>query len=143
MHDEPNTRVRCSATTNEGKPCPLHADRQRDGTWYCHVHDPDGVCQRNLRDMRRIGRDECSQGKAVPEPSLPTDLETASVRELVTELEHRFDALMVLGFKYRGANQTDHLWQSWSGSATLCDGLVDSMKRTLDHVDRVEERRER
>jgi len=39
----------CSAITNQGLPCPIHGDRLVGGKWICHVHDPDGTCQKNIR----------------------------------------------------------------------------------------------
>lgn len=36
----------------EGRPCKIPADRQHNGTWYCHVHDPEGQCQVNIAAMR-------------------------------------------------------------------------------------------
>lgn len=33
----------CCRTTRKGKPCPIFADRNRQGSWFCHVHDPHGA----------------------------------------------------------------------------------------------------
>ncbi len=43
----------CTAITDKDLPCPIHGDRLVDGHWYCHVHDPNGVCQQNLRRVER------------------------------------------------------------------------------------------
>lgn len=32
----------CCAMTRDGKPCPIGADRIRNGKQYCDVHDPEG-----------------------------------------------------------------------------------------------------
>lgn len=37
---------KCCVPTKRGNPCTLGADRQRDGRWYCHVHDPLGTFAR-------------------------------------------------------------------------------------------------
>jgi hypothetical protein len=37
---------RCTATTRKGKPCPIGAD---PGVDTCHVHNPDGTYQQQLR----------------------------------------------------------------------------------------------
>ena len=39
----------CCQPTKKGKRCPINADRERDGRAYCHVHDPQGVYQRQNR----------------------------------------------------------------------------------------------
>jgi len=43
----------CCKNTKKGHPCPHHADRCRDGVWYCHVHDPGGVFRENVLAGRR------------------------------------------------------------------------------------------
>jgi hypothetical protein len=43
---------RCSQHTKQGEPCGVGADRERDGVWFCHVHDPDGAWQGRIRDKR-------------------------------------------------------------------------------------------
>lgn len=44
----------CLATTSTGRPCSIPADRLRADGWYCHVHDPEGVCRANAgRAMKR------------------------------------------------------------------------------------------
>ena len=40
---------RCEAATAKGRPCGIGADRNRNGRWLCHVHDPMGVYQRQRR----------------------------------------------------------------------------------------------
>ena len=42
----------CSATTKQDLPCPIHGDRLVDGHWLCHIHDPEGTFQRQLRRAR-------------------------------------------------------------------------------------------
>lgn len=42
----------CSCLTAKRIPCPINADRERDGVWFCHVHDPLGECQRKLKKPR-------------------------------------------------------------------------------------------
>lgn len=37
--------TQCSATTRKGAPCPFNADRNRNGEWFCHLHDPMGTYQ--------------------------------------------------------------------------------------------------
>ncbi len=44
----------CVATTNKDLPCPHHGDRLVDGHWYCHEHDPNGPCQKNLKRVERF-----------------------------------------------------------------------------------------
>lgn len=44
-----NNRIHCSARTRKGAPCPINADRIRNGAPYCHVHDPQGVYQQQNR----------------------------------------------------------------------------------------------
>lgn len=45
------TEHQCSTPTKKGRPCPFNADRVVSGAWFCHVHDPDGLCQAHLRDQ--------------------------------------------------------------------------------------------
>jgi hypothetical protein len=33
----------CCCSTRKGLPCPIDADREREGAWYCHIHDPQGT----------------------------------------------------------------------------------------------------
>jgi len=40
----------CSVERKNGRPCAIPADRFVDGAWCCHVHDPKGTYQGNLRD---------------------------------------------------------------------------------------------
>lgn len=41
---DPNSRhVPCCCLTAKRRPCPIGADRERDGKFYCHVHDPNGT----------------------------------------------------------------------------------------------------
>lgn len=70
-----------------------------------------------------------------------TDLETATMRELVDEIEKRHEAVVVLGFRTVGKDRSDRVWMSWDGSLTLCEGLLDGMKRELAYVDRPDRRR--
>jgi hypothetical protein len=46
--------MQCSATTTKGLDCPIHADRVRNGKWFCHVHDPEGLYQQQCRDKREF-----------------------------------------------------------------------------------------
>jgi len=39
----------CSKLTKKGTACPFPGDRCRNGVAYCHVHDPLGTYQRQLR----------------------------------------------------------------------------------------------
>ena len=39
----------CCALTKKKMPCSINADREREGKWYCHVHDPEGTYQGQLR----------------------------------------------------------------------------------------------
>ena len=45
--------MNCSALTKNGGKCPHDADRNRNGVWFCHVHDPDGVYQRQHHKKSR------------------------------------------------------------------------------------------
>lgn len=50
---EPREAVACSATTKEGQPCPINADRvDEKGEAWCHVHDAKGNYRQNLRTRR-------------------------------------------------------------------------------------------
>lgn len=46
------TFTKCCVPTARGKPCRVGADRERNGKWYCHLHDPQGVNQRRMRGDR-------------------------------------------------------------------------------------------
>ena len=39
----------CCAMTKKHQPCTIGADRERAGKWYCHVHDPEGTYQKQVR----------------------------------------------------------------------------------------------
>ena len=39
----------CVAFKKDKLPCALHGDRLVNGNWYCHIHDPEGAFQRQLR----------------------------------------------------------------------------------------------
>lgn len=61
-------RAACCCTTREGFPCPIEADRDRDGVAYCHVHDPLGKYRQNVKAGRHAPK---------PTPSVPTERVTA------------------------------------------------------------------
>ena len=42
----------CVAFKKDNLPCAIHGDRLVDGSWYCHLHDPDGTFQKNVRRAR-------------------------------------------------------------------------------------------
>lgn len=39
----------CCALTRKKRPCTINADRCRGGKWYCHLHDEQGLYQRQKR----------------------------------------------------------------------------------------------
>lgn len=43
----------CIATTRKGKPCSIPGEQARGG--FCHVHDPHGLAQQNILEMRATG----------------------------------------------------------------------------------------
>lgn len=45
--------AKCSAITKKGWQCPIPADREISGEWFCHVHDPFGTYQRQLMISRK------------------------------------------------------------------------------------------
>jgi len=45
---------RCCEQTKKHRPCPIGADRQCGGKWYCHVHDPNGTFQHQQLGARWI-----------------------------------------------------------------------------------------
>ena len=54
----------CETITRKGKPCPIEADRVREGVWYCHVHDPEGLYRLQVKANAaddRIDRQERRQ----------------------------------------------------------------------------------
>lgn len=51
-NQEPGTK-RCCRITKKKKPCTLDADREIDGKWYCHLHDPHGTWAQQQRDKQR------------------------------------------------------------------------------------------
>lgn len=55
---------KCSVPTKRGNQCLIWADRNHDGVWYCHTHDPHGVYQRQMRELR--GEKELEPLMAVP-----------------------------------------------------------------------------
>ena len=48
----------CSATTKGKDGCTIPADRVRGGSWFCHVHDPEGLfqLQQEAKRQDRIAR---------------------------------------------------------------------------------------
>lgn len=62
-----NTQMtKCSSLTKKGRACPIEADRIRDGRAYCHVHDPNGVYQRQNRGElpRNLGESQAAEMRA-------------------------------------------------------------------------------
>lgn len=55
--------MQCCKQTGKGVPCPIYGDRCRDGQWYCHVHDPQGLfmsqqrCKRAEKEKRKKRRE--------------------------------------------------------------------------------------
>lgn len=73
-----NTRQCCTPTTKGGA-CGIPADRELDGRWYCHVHDPNGVYQKQVRgDMPK------PTAPAAPAPS--NRMTDAEFRECIMRL---------------------------------------------------------
>lgn len=48
--------AQCAAVTKKKRPCPIEADRIRDGQWFCHVHDPHGLFQEQMEVKRKERR---------------------------------------------------------------------------------------
>lgn len=62
--------MKCCATTREGKPCSIDADRIHDTYGYCHVHDPEGLF-RDQQKARREERKVLRESRRSPKPSRP------------------------------------------------------------------------
>lgn len=45
---------RCEMRTRKGTPCPIRGDRERNGHWVCHVHDPLGVAAEHRKQKRVV-----------------------------------------------------------------------------------------
>ena len=70
-----------------------------------------------------------------------TDLETASMQDLVDEIQKRYDSVVILCLRNMGTGKRDRFWMTWNGGLTPCEGLLDAMKRELAYVDRPDRRR--
>ncbi len=69
----------CCVPTTKGGACGIPADREIDGKWYCHVHDPNGVYQKQVR-----GEVPKPTAPAAPVPS--ARMTPAEFRECVMRL---------------------------------------------------------
>lgn len=84
------SHTQCKARRVDGSACSLHADRLRDGWWYCHIHDPEGQAFKNWKAKR-------DTTKLPPAPlAASRQGEYAAVVALTAAIRHltaRFDAL--------------------------------------------------
>jgi len=100
--------TQCCEITRKGARCPIHADRERGGCWYCHVHDPDGKNMQAIRAKMRFPnrpraiariKAEIASGTVEPRrmvirpPGIPTEFEVQSFL---------FNALLQCGLTVRG-----------------------------------------
>lgn len=53
---------RCCKRTASRQPCTLEADRERNGRWYCHVHDPQGKAAQNRAQQHPSARPAVQAG---------------------------------------------------------------------------------
>lgn len=85
----------CCCLKKNRQPCSIEADRQRDGKWFCHIHDPRGNFQTNNPSNPELNTDDASPSS---EETLMKNLDLLTLR--VEALEHdqslllaRLDAL--------------------------------------------------
>jgi hypothetical protein len=81
----------CCCKTRQGKPCPITADRKRKGKWYCHVHDPFGKAQKNIKSNRKRSNKRSNDNRKAPVRRLSEqDQELSALeRRLEEDLDRR------------------------------------------------------
>lgn len=67
--------------TKKNAPCPIEADRNRGGSWYCHVHDPEGKFRQQHQHPKS------HRGQSTLSLSEQVDLLNRSMEVLVERVE--------------------------------------------------------
>lgn len=90
--------MNCSCLTKKKNPCPIEADRCREGIWYCHVHDPWGINMKNINMKRkaRKSREENRQRnlKVVKRPVISTETRISQMEKEIESMKSQIRFLM-------------------------------------------------
>lgn len=109
---------RCTTPTKRGTPCPLNADRQRNETWYCHVHDPEGACQQQIKTGIKVHKKRSMSGIE----SIPVDVrqDTRLHVNLAGQLLDRFPKLLNCEAQAVTRRHLRNPSQAYQEAAKLC-----------------------